>query len=73
MKTQQKRNLFSELKEGFAELKTSREAVLNKTREYFDGTTAQPQVARQFEVASEQSDDLEEVGFYLFGVQKNNK
>lgn len=54
-------------------MNTNVDFVLAKTREYFDGTTAQPQAARQFEVASEQSDDLEEIGFYLFGVQKNNK
>ena len=48
--------------------------VLQTSREYLAGTTAQPQVARQFEVASEQTDDLEETGLYLFDQQqqKNN-
>ncbi len=53
-------------------LSTSREYLASK-QEYLAGTTAQPHVAHTFEVASEQTDDLEEVGLYLFGVQQNKK
>lgn len=45
------------------------DVVLAQTREYFEGTSAQPQQVRVFEVASESPDDLEEIGLYLFGTQ----